>query len=89
MPPSTPLTSSWHEGSYHLDGVATNGLGRGALADISNSKIGFVFQGFNLLARTSAVDNVELPLLYDRSGRKLATRRLAFEALDRIAGIGP
>jgi len=72
------------EGTYHLDGVATNGLGRSALADIRNSKIGFVFQGFNLLARTSAVDNVELPLLYDRSGRRLATRRLALDALDRV-----
>ena len=72
------------EGAYQLDGVATNGLGRSALADIRNSKIGFVFQGFNLLARTSALDNVELPLLYDRSGRKLETRRLALEALDRV-----
>jgi putative ABC transport system ATP-binding protein len=46
-----------------------------------------VFQGFNLLARTSALDNVELPLLYDRSGRKLDTRKLATEALSRV-GLG-
>ncbi|MEW6336575.1 MAG: ABC transporter ATP-binding protein [Acidobacteriota bacterium] len=72
------------EGTYDLDGERTNGLERNALADIRNRKIGFVFQGFNLLARTSAVENVELPLLYDRSGRKVATRRLALEALERV-----
>jgi putative ABC transport system ATP-binding protein len=72
------------EGTYDLDGERTNGLDRNALADIRNRKIGFVFQGFNLLARTSAVENVELPLLYDRSDRKVATRKLALEALDRV-----
>ncbi|MCU0291476.1 MAG: ABC transporter ATP-binding protein [Thermoanaerobaculaceae bacterium] len=72
------------EGSYDLDGERVNGLGRNALADIRNRKIGFVFQGFNLLSRTSAVENVELPLLYDRSGKRLETRRLALAALDRV-----
>ena len=72
------------EGTYDLDGERTDGLDKNALADIRNRKIGFVFQGFNLLARTSAVENVELPLLYDRSGKKIATRRLALEALDRV-----
>ena len=72
------------EGTYDLDGERTNGLDRNALADIRNRKIGFVFQGFNLLARTSAVENVELPLLYDRSDRKVATRKLALDALDRV-----
>ena len=72
------------EGSYELDGTPTGGLDRNALADIRNRKIGFVFQGFNLLSRTAAVENVELPLLYDRSGRRLATRRLALEALERV-----
>src|SRR5262249_19744799 len=52
-----------------------------------NQKLGFVFQGFNLLARTSAIDNVELPLLYDRTGRKLDTRALAAESLRRV-GLG-
>jgi len=72
------------EGTYDLDGERVNGLDRNALANIRNRKIGFVFQGFNLLARTSAVENVELPLLYDRSGKKTATRKLALEALDRV-----
>jgi putative ABC transport system ATP-binding protein len=72
------------EGSYDLDGERVNGLSRNALADIRNRKIGFVFQGFNLLSRTTAVDNVELPLLYDRSDEKLQTRRLALEALERV-----
>jgi len=74
-------------GSYWLDGVRVDGLNTNELADIRNAKIGFVFQGFNLLARTSALANVELPLLYDRSGRKLDTRRLAKEALERV-GLG-
>jgi putative ABC transport system ATP-binding protein len=75
------------EGTYDLDGERVNGLGRNALADIRNRKIGFVFQGFNLLARTSAAENVELPLLYDRSGKKVETRRRALEALQRV-GLG-
>jgi putative ABC transport system ATP-binding protein len=74
-------------GSYWLDGVRVDGLTTNELADIRNAKIGFVFQGFNLLARTSALANVELPLLYDRSGRKLDTKRLAREALERV-GLG-
>ena len=71
-------------GSYFLDGVRVDGLSRNALADLRNQKLGFIFQGFNLLARTSAVDNVELPMLYDRSGRKRDTRALAFNALERV-----
>jgi putative ABC transport system ATP-binding protein len=64
-----------------------NGLSKNDLADLRNRKLGFVFQGFNLLARTSALENVELPLLYDRSGRKLDTKALAAEALERV-GLG-
>ena len=75
------------EGSYVLDGTTVDGLSKNALADLRNQKLGFVFQGFNLLARTSAIDNVELPLLYDRSGRKLDTRKLAADSLGRV-GLG-
>ncbi|MDP9193407.1 MAG: ABC transporter ATP-binding protein [Acidobacteriota bacterium] len=71
-------------GSYELDGVRVDGLGRNELAAIRNQKLGFVFQGFNLLPRTTALENVELPLLYDRSGRKLDPRALAIAALERV-----
>lgn len=75
------------EGTYQLDGVQVESMHRNKLADIRNQKIGFVFQGFNLLARTTALENVELPLLYDRSRRKLKIRALAREALERV-GLG-
>jgi putative ABC transport system ATP-binding protein len=74
-------------GSYELDGVRVDGLGKNELAAIRNQKLGFVFQGFNLLPRTTAVENVELPLLYDRSGRKVDPRALAIRALERV-GLG-
>ncbi|MEA2325641.1 MAG: putative transport system ATP-binding protein, partial [Thermoanaerobaculia bacterium] len=61
-------------GSYLIDGVRVDGMDRNALAALRNEKIGFVFQGFNLLPRTSALENVELPMLYDRSGRKRDTQ---------------
>jgi putative ABC transport system ATP-binding protein len=54
-------------GKYLLDGIDVSGLDRNQRADLRNHKIGFVFQGFNLLARTSALENVELPMLYLRN----------------------
>ena len=54
------------KGRFLLDGVDASSRGRDELADIRNQKIGFVFQGFNLLSRTSAIENVELPMLYSR-----------------------
>jgi putative ABC transport system ATP-binding protein len=74
-------------GSYVLDGVRVDGMSRNDLADLRNRKLGFVFQGFNLLPRTSAVENVELPLLYDRTGRWTNSRSLAAQALERV-GLG-
>ena len=52
-------------GAYLLDGIDVSQLARDQLADIRNQKIGFVFQGFNLLSRTSALENVQLPMLYE------------------------
>ncbi len=57
------------EGTYALDGTRVDGLSKNALADLRNQKLGFVFQGFNLLARTTALENVELPMLYGRHRR--------------------
>lgn len=75
------------DGRYVLDGVPVNGMNRNQLADLRNQKLGFVFQGFNLLARTSAIDNVELPMLYDRASRWTETRAAAAAALTRV-GLG-
>ena len=54
-------------GSYFLDGIDVSTLDRDQRAIIRNDKIGFVFQGFNLLSRTTALENVEMPMLYNRS----------------------
>jgi len=74
-------------GHYFLDGVDVSELNREQLADIRNRKIGFVFQGFNLLSRTSALENVELPMLYSRNhfsshtAREKATHALGIVGL--------
>ena len=71
-------------GEYHLDGKSVSKMSRNEYADICNQKIGFVFQGFNLLARTSALENVELPLFYDRSSRIRNPRQAAMAALEQV-----
>jgi putative ABC transport system ATP-binding protein len=75
------------EGSYILDGLETSKATPDEFADIRNDKIGFVFQGFNLLSRTSALENVELPLFYDRSGSNLNQKKRAAAALEEV-GLG-
>jgi putative ABC transport system ATP-binding protein len=73
-------------GSYHLAGQEVGGLDRDALAAVRNRTLGFVFQSFNLLQRTSALENVELPLIY--SGLHARERHArAREALERV-GLG-
>ncbi|WP_319550347.1 ABC transporter ATP-binding protein [Desulfogranum marinum] len=74
-------------GSYSFEGVQVEDLDGRQLADLRNTKIGFVFQGFNLLPRTSALENVELPLLYDRHRKKLEPRKSSIAALERV-GLG-
>jgi putative ABC transport system ATP-binding protein len=74
-------------GEYRLGGIDVASLSSDQYAEVRNQRIGFVFQGFNLLARTSALDNVELPLMYDRSGRVEDPRASAVEALERV-GLG-
>jgi putative ABC transport system ATP-binding protein len=73
-------------GSYVLDRHEVSLLSRGELADVRNRTIGFVFQSFNLLSRTSAIENVELPLVYAGVGRK-ERRERARRALERV-GLG-
>lgn len=75
------------EGNYLLDGEDIGNMNKNELADIRNQKIGFVFQGYNLLSRTSAVENVMLPLLYDRKERVEDHHQAAVEALEQV-GLG-
>ncbi len=72
-------------GKYMLDGDDVSKLSKNALAAVRNKKIGFVFQGFNLLSRTTALDNVELPLLYNGDGMRGKERhRRAKAALESV-----
>ena len=82
-------------GQYWLDGIDVSTLDRNALADIRNKKIGFVFQGFNLLSRSSALENVEMPMLYNhqrihsREQIERATRALEIVGLAQRADHHP
>jgi putative ABC transport system ATP-binding protein len=76
-------------GNYLLDGIDVSTLDRDALADVRNEKIGFVFQGFNLLSRTSALENVEMPMLYNRHRIQAREQReRAMHALE-LVGLRP
>lgn len=72
-------------GKYFLDGIDVSKLNRNDLADIRNDKIGFVFQGFNLLSRTSAQENVELPMMYARHPKTAKDQHhTALQALEKV-----
>jgi putative ABC transport system ATP-binding protein len=74
------------QGRYLLDGTDVSELDRDQLADIRNQKIGFIFQGFNLLSRTSALENVELPMLY--AHRHLKAREQAERGMRALEMVG-
>ena len=76
-------------GQYFLDGKDVSKLSKDELAVVRNKKIGFVFQGFNLLSRTTALDNVELPLLYNGGGKmKTAERHRRAKEVLEVVGLG-
>lgn len=74
------------QGRFLLDGCDVSTLDRDGLADIRNQKVGFVFQGFNLLTRTSALENVELPMMYSRGS--LGSREMRNRAEAALAMVG-
>jgi len=74
-------------GIYEIDGVKMKDLSKNELATIRNEKIGFIFQSYNLLARTSAIENVELPLLYNSKVTSEERRERAIKAL-KMVGLG-
>jgi putative ABC transport system ATP-binding protein len=74
-------------GQYLLEGISGERLSRDELAEIRNQKIGFVFQGFNLLARTSALENVQLPMIYARTS-SLKRKEMAIKALSEVGLAG-
>ena len=71
-------------GEYYIDNIAVSGLSKDQLSHIRNRKIGFVFQSHNLLTRTTAIENVELPLLYNNDIKKNERRERAIEALKLV-----
>jgi putative ABC transport system ATP-binding protein len=74
-------------GLYRLDGIDIDKLDRNELADLRNQKLGFVFQGFNLLSRTTALENVELPMLYGRH-RKHSSKQIRERAMHCLEIVG-
>lgn len=74
-------------GEYYLDGVSVRTMDKNARATLRNRKIGFVFQNYNLLPKTTAIENVELPLMYNSTCSAAERRRRAEEAL-RNVGLG-
>ena len=74
-----------NSGSYYLDGIDVLNLDRDSLSEIRNTKLGFVFQGFNLISRTSAIDNVELPMIY--KGIDEETRHIRAKEALKIVGL--
>ncbi len=74
-------------GEYYLDGVPVRTLNKNERATIRNRKIGFIFQNYNLLAKTTAIENVELPLLYNSAYGARQRREMAVEALKAV-GLG-
>ena len=75
------------KGEYYLDGVSVRTMGKNARATLRNRKIGFVFQSYNLLPKTTAIENVELPLLYNPSFSSSARREKAVDSLVAV-GLG-
>ena len=71
-------------GEYLLDGINMSDLSKTALAELRNTKLGFVFQSYNLLARTSAIENVELPLLYNNKFSTKERKEKAIQALEAV-----
>lgn len=72
------------DGNYKIDGVVVKDLNRNALAKIRNEKIGFIFQSYNLLARTTAIENVELPLMYNPKSGSTQRKQQAIDALTLV-----
>ena len=77
-----------NSGQYILDGQDVSTMSKNDLAGVRNKKIGFVFQGFNLLSRTTALDNVELPMLYGGSALKTADRHRRAKDMLAMVGLG-